>query len=297
MPTDRNPADCATHSVLTGHLKDNTWLSGPKFLSIPYLSISYDLVDPSSNPEVQPLVSTLSTTTLSKQLGSQRFAKFSSWKSLIQAIIHLVHIAWLFKAIQKDKSACKGWHYCKAEFTVEESDQVSAIVFRAVQEEVNGQEIKCIQKQEEIPKGSPFRNLDPFIDTHGLLRVGGHLPHSSLDQNEKNPLIIPNQHHIAALLIRKHHEEIHHQGRHFTEGAIHSAGFWIVGGKKRVSIIIYQCITCRRLRAPLSFQKMAKLSADHLSKEPPFINVGLNAFGPWSVSSCWTRGGLAQSKH
>ena len=98
------------------------------------------------------------------------------------------------------------------------------------------------------------------------------------------------------MLIRHHHEQIHHQGRHFTEGAVRSAGLWIVGGKKRVSSIIHQCITCRRLRAPLSIQKMANLPADRLSTDPPFSSVGLDVFGPWNVSSRKTRGGFAQSK-
>ncbi len=75
-----------------------------------------------------------------------------------------------------------------------------------------------------------------------------------------------------------------------------AAGFWIVGGKRRVSSIIHQCVTCRRLRAPLSIQKMASLPADHLSTDPPFTNVGLDVFGPWSVSSRRTRGGLSHSK-
>lgn len=159
------------------------------------------------------------------------------------------------------------------------------MIIQAVQQEVYSQEIKCIQKHERMPKTSPLRNLDPFIDTHGLLRVGGRLHHSSVDQREKTPLIIPCQHHIATLVIRHHHKQIHHQGRHFTEGAVRSAGLWIVGGKKRVSSIIHQCITCRRLRAPLSIQKMADLPSDRLSTDPPFSSVGLDVFGPWNVSS------------
>jgi len=89
VPTDQNPADHATRSVAAGHLKDTNWLSGSKSLSVPEPSISestYDLVDPSSDPDIRPLVSTLSTTTSSQQLGSQRFAKFSSWKTLTRAI-------------------------------------------------------------------------------------------------------------------------------------------------------------------------------------------------------------------
>ncbi len=63
-----------------------------------------------------------------------------------------------------------------------------------------------------------------------------------------------------------------------------------------MSSIIHQCVTCRWLRAPLSIQKMASLPADRLSTDPPFTNVGLDVFGPWSVSSRRTRGGLSHSK-
>lgn len=115
-------------------------------------------------------MSTLSTTTSSKQLGSQRFAKFSSWKTLTRAIARLRHIACLFSTTLMQNSSCKGWHYCKAKLDVEEFNQASAIIIRAVQEEVYNQEIKCIQKHERIPKRSPLKNLDPFIDMHGLLR-------------------------------------------------------------------------------------------------------------------------------
>ncbi len=41
---------------------------------------------------------------------------------------------------------------------------------------------------------------------------------------------------------------------------------------------------------------MADLPTDRLSAEPPFTNVGLDVFGPWSVSARKTRGGYAESK-
>lgn len=298
VATNQNPADHATRSVAAGTLKDTNWLSGPRFLSKPKQNvpdITFDLVDPGSDPDIRPLVSTLSTATASKQLGSQRFTKFSSWRSLTRAITHLKHIASCYNMITTNKP-CKGWHLCKTGFSVEESTQASDIIIRTVQEEVYGEEIKCIIIHKEVPRSSPLKSLDPFIDAHGLLRVGGRLHYSSLAQSEKTPVIIPGNHHIATLLIRQYHEQVHHQGRLFTEGAVRAAGFWIVGGKRKVSSIIYRCVTCRRLRAPVSCQKMASLPADRLSTDPPFTNVGLDVFGPWSVSARRTRGGLSHSK-
>lgn len=113
VPTDQNPAGHATLFVPSGKLKHTNWLSGPKFLSKPEPSISestYDLVDPSTDPDIRPLVSALSTTAANKQLHSQRFAKFSTWKSLTRAVTRLIHIACHFKTAHRENRACKGWH-------------------------------------------------------------------------------------------------------------------------------------------------------------------------------------------
>ncbi|CAE1272796.1 unnamed protein product [Acanthosepion pharaonis] len=102
------------------------------------------------------------------------------------------------------------------------------------------------------------------------------------------------KHHIASLLIRHHHKQVHNQGRHFTEGAVRAAGFWIVGGKRNVSKTIYYCVICRKPCGPMQIQKMADLPEDRLSMEPPFTNVGLDILGPWPITSCRTRGGLGK---
>lgn len=109
-------------------------------------------------------------------------------------------------------------------------------------------------------------------------------------------MIIPKAHHIATLIVRHYHKEVIHQGRHFTEGAVCSAGVWIVGRKRLVSSIIYYCVTCRKLRGRVSQQKMADLPADRLSTEPPFTHVGLDIFGPWNIVTRHTRSSSAESK-
>ncbi|XP_052254912.1 uncharacterized protein LOC127860679 [Dreissena polymorpha] len=91
-------------------------------------------------------------------------------------------------------------------------------------------------------------------------------------------------------------DAIHHQGRHYTEGAIRNHGYWIVGVKRLVSSIIYQCVTCRRLRGNFVNQQMANLPEDRLTPGPPFTYVGVDTFGPWPVVTRRTRGGIAESK-
>ena len=148
----------------------------------------------------------------------------------------------------------------------------------------------------QLSKKSPLRKLNPFIDEDGLIRIGGRLTNADLPRDERHPDILPKTHHIATLIVRQYHEEVFHQGRHFTEGSIRSAGVWIVGGKWLVSSVLYNCVTCKKLRGRLMEQKMAPLPVDRLTSEPPFTHVGLDVFGPWSIVTHRTCGGSAESK-
>ncbi|MGH0125412.1 UNVERIFIED_CONTAM: hypothetical protein FKN15_068962 [Acipenser sinensis] len=301
VPTDLNPADHATRAIPAARLKDTTWLTGPSFLSKPETRPSesnvFELVDPGSDVEVRPQVSALLTSASSKQFGSRRFERFSTWKSLTRAITCLAHVARLFKKVTpKEATNCKGWHFCQKAYSVEELSWAKDVIIRTVQQETYARELECIRNGKEIPKDSSLRKLDSFIDENGLMRVGGRITEAKLGRDEKNPLIIPGHHHIASLLVRHYHEQTKHQGRLFTEGATRTAGLWIVGVKRRVSSVIYKCVTCRKLRGTFQAQKMADLPSDRLSTEPPFTNVGLDVFGPWSVVSRRTRGGLSHSK-
>ena len=147
-----------------------------------------------------------------------------------------------------------------------------------------------------MPKGSAVYSLNPYIGPNALLRVGGRLSRAPcLTSKEKNPVIIPNTH-VAKLLVSHFHESMKHQGRLFTEGAIRKVGFWIIGGKRLVSSFIHKCVQCKKLRGRFESQKMSELPSDRLEKAPPFTYVGLDTFGPWSVTTRKTRGGFANSK-
>lgn len=165
-----------------------------------------------------------------------------------------------------------------------------------MQQEVYQEEFERIRNGTELSTNSSLFNLNPVVDANQLLRVGGRITKSDLCSKEKNPIIIPGQHHVTTLLVRHHHELVHHQGRQFTEGAIRSAGLWITGMKRCVSSLLFRCVKCHKLRGKHQQQQMASLPADRLSTDPPFTYVGVDVFGPWSVITRRTRGGAANSK-
>ncbi|XP_069129153.1 uncharacterized protein [Argopecten irradians] len=152
--------------------------------------------------------------------------------------------------------------------------------------------------EEKLRRDSPIISLSPYIDSNGVMRVGGRLNRLKdiLNQNELNPIIIPGKSHVGMLIVRYYHAATEHQGRHLTEGAVRAAGFWIVGCRRLVNSIIHHCVKFRKLRGQLLYQKMSDLPLARVTPSAPFTFVGLDVFGPWQVTSRKTRGGLAHSK-
>ncbi|XP_071161241.1 uncharacterized protein [Mytilus edulis] len=290
VPTNRNPADSGTRSVPAHEIHSSEWLLGPRQLLSSEQKNSeniYQLIDPEEDGEIRATVNVAKTfaTLEHKGIGTERFNRFSNWTSLVRAIAFLER----FSRLHGSKQAAPVT-------SLEGFSNAENFILISAQYEVYGDEIDCIKRREQIHKRSPIANLNPFVDERGLLRVGGRIAKSDLNLREKKPFIVPGRHHIATLLVRHYHDTIKHQGRHFTDGAIRSAGFWIVGAKRLISSIIHKCVTCRKLRGKTECQIMSDLPEDRLEPSPPFTNVGIDTFGPWTIVSRKTRGGYANSK-
>ena len=142
-----------------------------------------------------------------------------------------------------------------------------------------------------MPKSSNLLRLDPFLDPNGLLRVGGRLRNSTLEYQEKHPVLLPKGHHVSKLIIRHFHEKVHHQGRQITSRAVREAGYWAIGAHHMISSLIESCVTCKKLRGAILTQHMANLPSDRLETSPPFSNIGFDVFGPWEIATRRLRGG------
>lgn len=170
------------------------------------------------------------------------------------------------------------------------------LIIHVIQHEAFLDEIIALKSGQTVLKTSPIYDLDPYLDDTGLLRIGGRLRRSNLTTQEKNPIIIPKKSHVATLLIDHFHKEVKHQGRLFTEGAIRSAGYWIIGCRRQVNSYLRRCVICKKLRGKQQQPKMADLAEVRLQPAPPFSFVGVDVFGPWGVVTRNTRGVKAQAK-
>ena len=59
-----------------------------------------------------------------------------------------------------------------------------------VQHQCFEEEFLRLNSKSTVKRSSKLHKLDPFIDDHGILRVGGRLRRSDLDDKRKHPIIL-----------------------------------------------------------------------------------------------------------
>lgn len=138
---------------------------------------------------------------------------------------------------------------CKKPNPVALKEDAERFIITQAQNDRYPSEIHAIKSGKHPPLNSHLISLNPVLDKTGILRVGVRTKHMKATHLKAThlttqPIIIPKDHHIATLLVRHYHAEIHHQGRHMTEGAVRGAGFWIVGFRRLVNSLIRSCIMC-----------------------------------------------------
>ena len=94
----------------------------------------------------------------------------------------------------------------------------------------------------ELNESSKLYKLDPFLDSDGLLRVGGRLGKSRLPHSEAYSLDLPKQRNISEAIMRWCHENVFHGGTGMTFNSSWQNGFWIFSANVVVRGMIYRCV-------------------------------------------------------
>nr|XP_036227382.1 uncharacterized protein LOC118682524 [Bactrocera oleae] len=123
--------------------------------------------------------------------------------------------------------------------------------------------------------------LNPFLDTDGVLRVGGRLTNTDLDEALRYQIIIPRGA-LAYLLVSDAHTRCLHGGIQQMLQFLRQR-FWLIGARAQIKSFIWTCTTCRRHLQILQRQQMASLPKERVLVAPPFSRSGLDYCGPFHV--------------
>ena len=211
VQTKDNTADCASRGLTADSLvNSSTWFSEPQFL---WSSNWQEYVDlnpiqrtcSNEDPEVKK-VTVLGTQAQEHQEGSdleRRVSYFSTWYRAKRAIVNCV------KYVQIVKNRVHGSkQQVNRILTVADLKNAEALIIQSVKRNAFENELEILtclsplndrisekKRKATIRKASSIYRLDPFVDSSGLLRVGGQLKAHSIDDSVKHSLLLPRKGH------------------------------------------------------------------------------------------------------
>ena len=299
VPGKSNPADKATRGLKAIDLStDDAWWSGPDFLrqdrpSWPRVDLGQVEKLPEERKTVRTLVASLQSET-PERLQPERW---SSLKRLIRVT------AWCLRFIVQCRRRCQA---ARSQASVEVSgDELSTtpgtelelaeienarrLQLALAQRDVYSSTIKQLDTGKPLEPSDPLKKLTPRLDktsTPPLLVIDGRLKYSEhLSLSMREPIILPQRHHLTRLLIEEEDRSCAHgAGPQHLLARLRNQ-YWIVNGLAAVKTIKSQCMRCRRLWKTQAEQLMAPLpDARTIEQTRAFANVGLDFGGPFLTS-------------
>lgn len=293
--TDENPADIGSRGIRpSDHTSISMWHNGPSFLlkgkSQWPITDGPDLVLPA--PKVLELKVNLArerepvATHVTCDVLDLLFERYSTLRLMVAAAgwwLRFRKTLWCkIKKLSLQPAA-------GGALSVEELDEALLALLRAAQWAVYPnlmQSFSLSSTNLSDPAKQDWyslRQLDPYLDEHGLLRVGGRLHRAGLSYGQTHPLIVPRRHPFTNLLIRKYHVDHRHVGFGHVLALLQER-YWIVGGSGTVRHYLHGCVPCRHAKAPLGSQKMAPLPASRFKINlPAFSYSAVDYFGPLTI--------------
>lgn len=260
--TKDNPADALSRGQLpTEFTKNSLWMHGPTWLTEDenqWPSITLNVAQ--EIPELR------NATCLITAGGDSMLERYSTFTELQRVTAYCLRF----------KNRRTG------PLSVEELRTATLRIIAWTQRICFASELHDLQRGRPINSRSCLTPLDPGIDEDGVIRVGGRLNHSSLPYDQKHPIILPKNHKITELIIRKEHISGLHAG---TQATLYNLrkNYWIIDGRRQISNVIQHCLTCAKLNPrPINY-KMGQLPNVRVSEARPFIHSGVDYCGPFFI--------------
>lgn len=266
-----NPADVASRgimpaAVMTHHL----WWTGPTWLRS----------NQSEWPQQQELVvdeslleerKNVTCHIVQKKEMWELTRRFSSWTKLLRIT------AYCRRIIRANRKA-------DVVLDADEVEQARRVWIRLAQLHDFGDTERQSHDLSKLRK-TTLRNLAPFVDEEGLLRVGGRLQNADLMYDEMHPYILHGRNDITQMIIKDAHERMFHGGPQITMGRLHQR-YWILQERRQVRGIIHKCITCAKARPKAQHQQMGSLPIARVNASRAFLHTAVDYAGPiWSRTS------------
>jgi len=195
IPGELNVADDVSRGIPVEDLAKR-WQHGPKFLRLPENEWPQDS-STANRPKVEEECCKVhSVCCQSKAEHPVDYRKFSSWRKLVRVTAYLLKLIWNLRAK----------HH---KMPPEENEMKPREGPLSPQELQNAENhwIKESQKSlgDRLKKGE-LKNLSPYTDPDGIIRVGGRADKALASYETRHPALLPREHWVSLLITRHVHQ-------------------------------------------------------------------------------------------
>ena len=299
-----NPADYASRGLDIDAPEVDTWINGPGFLKtqeVSWNSMHEKYLVRDDDPEVKKQINVNAISINDKSINEDLFCRLESrisiWFRCIRVLATIRRFIALCKRKVNERKGNITRDYADIEpLNVTDIQESENLLIRMIQNKYFKGELQLLRsitpgkgraaekkRKATLKKSSSLRKLDPFIDAFGIIRVGGRIRNSTLDESIKHPAILPRKGHLTIAIIRWFHLKVEHSGRNMTLNELRVNGYWVINGCSIIRSLISKCVGCRHLRGRTGEQKMANLPEERMSEAPPFTYSGADMFGPFVI--------------
>ncbi|XP_004934341.2 uncharacterized protein LOC101737233 [Bombyx mori] len=277
VPTNLNPADCASRGMSAQSLSAHDLWWSPSWLKEP----------PDTWPKMPPALGHHALPGLKPKKVPAHIAVPDLDLDLLTRFSSLDKLVGVTACIKRFIFNCRHNSTDRRSGPLTVGERRDALLFwvRSVQHNEFAEDIYRLQAGKICTVR--LQRLSPLMKDD-LLRVGGRLTHAPIRYDAQHPLVLPSSSPLVDLIIDHYHRINCHPGAD-TLHAILRQQFWILSARRVIRHRVYKCIRCFRYRAQARAPLMADLPADRVTPRPVFSQVSTDFAGPFLIKSSTLR--------